>query len=507
MKRLTQIILLTTLIFNFLYSQALDGDRIKRNIFVLGRKIEQISILVERYKNDRAANLIKKAKNEFSTATNLLEQWFALPRSTRLRNTEKLATARVHYNLSNKLADQAARLLLFKPTANLKTELERLIHRAESAAHDGSDNSELRYFLNKARAFHREALNAFSHDQYLKGHEFLRIAVYFAEKTISLAQSGQQNGTRLQKFEEQNKNIQILLNEALRFSTENDVIKELQQNAQNYLKRAKQAYNNGKLKRAYSQLRIAERLAYRIIDLAGNKNNSLEEKVKEDYQSLGRYLSSVRSELESSGQRSKLLDKADQLYTKAGHYISSAQYQKAATNLKLSQRMGLRAFKKTSSSSRPDVESLQSRLNEVQHLLQLQEGVLSSQKNDANNLLYGQADKFFNDAKRAYSQQSYAQTAYLLNLSLRILNRNEKVLKQKPQNISSQKIEKDLLRIERVFSRLNTNPSLDAKNKIKLNYLAELLEKARREFDTKNYIVSAELLFIIQQQISTMLNN
>ena len=505
MKRSNYIILLLLSIsFNFLFAQNIDGDRVKNDILALDRKIEQVSKLAERYQNDRAIILISKAREEFRIAHELIEEWLRL---TRPRMPEKLIAARAHYKLSNALADRAAQLLLFTPTANIKTELERLIHRAESVVHRG-DNRELRYFLNKARAFHREALTAFSQNRYLRGHEFLKIAIYFAEKTISMANSGQDGNNRLQKFEEQKINIQVLLNKAANSLGDNLVLSELYQNAQNYLKRALTAYNNGNLKRAHTQLQIAERLVYRIIDLSDTKNTSTEDRIKDDYQSLGKYLSSVRNELESANQKSKLLDRAEKIYAEAGRNLSAGQHEKAAGNLKLSQRMGMRAFKKISSVAHLDSENLQSRLNEVQHLLQLQGERITGSSNNSLKLLYDQAEKFYIQAEQAYNNQRYLQTSYLLNLSIRILNRNEKLLKSKIKgNISLQELENSLVWIEQIFSSLKENTSLKDKNKVKIKYLTVLLAKARSEFEKDNLIVTREILFIIQQQLSALLKN
>ncbi len=475
------------------------------NIVTLERKIVQVSILAERYQNDRAIILIIKAKEEFQVAQRFLNEWIDLTR--RPRPAEKLLAARAHYKLSNNLADQAARLLLFKPTANLKTELERLIHLAESAAHSG-DNSELRYFLNKARAFHRQALSALSQSRYLTGHEYLKIAIYFAKKTIALARSNQNIDNRINKFEEQKNNIQVLLNQVAYSITDKPVLNELYQSAQNFLKRALAAYNDGKLKSAYSQLQITERLVYRIIDLSDNDNISFEDRLKDDYQSLGRYLNSVRNELESAGKKSKLLTRAENLYAKAGKNLSSGQFKKAAGNLKLSQRMGMRAFKKLSSDTHTDTENLKNRLNEIGHFIQLQGDRLNESNYNSLTSLYNQAVRFYNQAEQAYGNEQFPQTSYLLNLSLRILNRNEKLLQQKVEDkLSANKIKNDLLRTEQIFTRLKDNTSLKDKEKIKISYLSELVKKARTEFDKNNLVITRELLFITQQQLSTMLKN
>ncbi len=504
MKRSKLIIILLSIACNFLFAQNIDGDRVKRNIIALGRKIEQIKILAERYQNDRAIILISKASEEFYSAQNLLEQWASLPRP---RSSVKLLAARVHYNLANKFADQAARLILFKPTANLKTELERLIHQAESVAHRG-DYNELHYFLNKARAFHSKALTAFSNGQYLRGHEFLKIAIYFAEKTISLAKTSQGDGGRIQKFEQQKNNILVLLNQANNSTKENPVLKELFQNAQSYLKKAIIAFNNGNMKRAYTQLQIAERLVYRIIDLSDNNNTSKKDRLENDYQSLGRYLNSIRNELESSNQKSILLDKADKIYSDAGRNLSAGQYEEASGKLKLSQRMGMRAFKKLSSGSNLDSENLINRINGARHLIELQGERITENSGSSFKSIYDQAVKFFNQSEHAYENQQFPKSSYLLNLTLRLINRNEKLLKNVSiQSISLKELESDLIRIEQIFSRLKENTSLKNKEKVKLTYLTELLLKARNEFEINNLVASREILFIIQQQLSKLRNN
>ncbi|KAA3611329.1 MAG: hypothetical protein D8M58_15295 [Calditrichaeota bacterium] len=506
MKRslITLSILLISLNYLFAQSSDIDANRVRQNIRALERKIEQIAILSERYQNDRAQLLINKSKDEFLLAQNLLAEWAKLSRP---RPAQKLIEARAHYILSNSLADQASRLLLFKPAADLKTELERLIIRAESVVHNKNTN-EIRYFLNKARTFHQESLNAFRKSSYLKGHEYLKIAIYFAEKTISLATSNQDDTNHLKKLEEQRNNILVLLNQVSNSISDNPVLSELYQNAQNYIKRALTAYNNGNLNGAYSHLQIAERLVYRIIDLSENSNNSSEDRIKDDFQSLGRYLNSVRNELESQGQSSKLLDRADKIYSEAGKNISRGQFEKAAGNLKLSQRMGMRAFNKISSDRQPGQENLQNRIKEIQRLTKLQENRIAENETNSLKSLHNQAVKFLNQAEQAFINKKYRQASYLLNLSLRVLNRTEKLIGSiQTAQISPKKIEDDLIRIEQIFTRLTNNPSLQDQEKVKVNYLSELLKKARQEYQSNNLAFTREILFIIQHQLSTMLKN
>jgi len=503
MKHLILTIIFLSFGLNFLFAQDRMSDRMEHNLKQLARKIEQISVLAERYENKEALITIQSAKKDFDSAISLLDEW----KGNRNR-LGLLDQARGKYQSANLKADLASRILLFKPAANLLNQLERLIQQAESVA-QGSDANDLRYYLNKARNYYKHAQNAFASNRYLRGHEYLKIATYFAEKVISLTQ-GNRHSDRSLRFDEYKNNIQMLLNRVSGLIEGNDILDDLFKNVQEYLRRATNAYTRGNLNRAFSNLQIAERLTHRIIDLSEeNDGNSREQRIEEDYQSLSRYLSTLRNEFERANKESKILDKAEEFHTMAARNINNNQYQKAAKNLKLAQRMAIRAFNKISSGNKTiDSENLQNRINEIQHLMNLQESRVKEQLNSSANILFDQAREFFKLGQQEYENANYVKASYYFNITLRILNKNEKILKrQNRDNLSVETVLKDLNRVEQLINRLKLNASLDDASQSKIAVLESLLHRARAAYENGDYIITRELVGIVQNQLANMSNN
>lgn len=504
MRRLTLTIIFLGFGISLLFAQNRLSDRVEQNLIQLGRKIEQIRVLADRYKNAEALRTIQNAQEDFDEALSLLKEW----KNNRNR-LGLLEQARAKYLSANLKANLASRLILFKPAANLLNQLDRLIQQAESFADAGNSN-DLRYYLNKARNFYRKAKNSFSDNRYLRGHEYLKVATYFAEKVIAIAKKDQNPNNRYQRFDEYKNNIQVLVNRVATLIEDDDILRDLYNNVQDYLRRANNANNQGNLKQAFSNLQIAERLIHRIIDLSEDSdNNSANKRIENDYQSLGRYLNTLQNEIESSNRQSNIFNKAEELYAKAGRNIDAGQYQQAALNLKLAQRMALRAFNKISTEQNtPDSEDLQSRLNEVSHLIQLQEQRLQNEQNRSLNVLLEQAKDYHKQAQQNYQDGKFARASFLINMTLRLLNNNEKLIKRETQNnISTKTILQDLNRVEQIINRLKQNTSLNEKQQIKIDILDNLFIKARNEYDNQDFVISREILAIIQNQLTNILDN
>lgn len=504
MKHFFLIIFILGLGLSTLSAQSRWRDRIELYLDQMSRKIEQIRVLAKRYNNEEALKIIQSARQDLDAAIALYQQWKSDHRRDGL-----LIQAREKYLSANAKADQASRLILFKPAANLLNQLERLIQQAESVAQnsDVSDANDLRYYLNKARNFQKQAKEAFSKNRYLRGHEYLKVAMYFAEKVISLSKKDVNLNDKQLRFDDYKNNIQILLNRVSSLVNDDDILQDLYNSANQYLIRATNAHSQGNNNRALLNLQVAERLTHRIVDLTeDSQDNSAERRVENDYQSLGRYLNVLRNEIESQDKENNILNKADELYTKAGQFIENKQYKQAEANLRLAQRMALRASDKISADDNlTDPGNLQNRLQEIGHLIQLQQNRLEDQKNDRAEILLGQAKDLYNQARQDYESQRFSRAYYLLNITTRILNGNENLLKRNnSENISVELISQDLNRIEQLINRLEQNTTLDETDRDRINILEKLFNKARKEYDNKNYVIAQEILTIIQNQLTHM---
>lgn len=503
MKKLIRILFLTTIFFSFIQAQDVDGERVKESIRELGRKIEQIRSLAERYKNEAALRVIILAEEDLNQAVDLLKEW-----EDDHRKVGRLILAKAKYQSAEKRADYASRLVLYKPMANLKNDLERLLRQAETASHKNSKNDIL-YYLSKAREFQRKAILAFERNRYLQGYEFVRISTYFANKTISLVKSDQKGDVDDGSFNEQKNNIQTLMNQAVLLAENNAVLTDLYTNANDYFDQSKKAYDLGNIRRAYSLLQLSERLLYRLIDLAESDNESSKQnQVEKNHQSLGRYLDAVRNEYDQSGQQSRLLDKAESLYKSAGRQIQKNELEQASSSINLSQNMAMRAFKKLSLPPADENANIGLRFNEVDRLIALQKNKLEDNPDRQLAALHQQAEQIFAAAKQAQKQKLDVRAGYLLNMTLRLLNSVENASSQ-PTNkgYNPQQIQNDIFRLEQIFSRLQSNADLSSKDRDRISILTEMLTRAKEEYGKNNFLSASEIISLIQKQLSTIVTN
>ncbi|MCB9058226.1 MAG: hypothetical protein H6627_06645 [Calditrichae bacterium] len=502
MKKLNRILFLLTILFSFIQAQDVDGDRIKESIRELGRKIEQIHSLAERYKNDAALRVIILADEDLKQAISLLKEW-----EDDHRKAGRLLLAKAKYQSAEKRADYASRLVLYKPMLNLKNDLESLLQQAETVSHNNKNN-DIIYYLSKAREFHRKALLAFEKNRYLQGYEFVRIATYFANKTISFTKSDNDGINDNNSFNEQRNNIQNLLNQAGVLSENDAVLTDLYANADQYFEQSQEAYNLGNVRRAFNLLQLSERLLYRLIDLAeSGSEGTKQNQVETNYLSLGRYLDAVRNEYNQSGQQSRLLEKAETLHKTAGIQLQNNELEKASSSINLSQSMAMRAFKKLSAPV-DEKANIGLRFNEVERLLSMQKNKLENNPDPQLESLHLHAQQLFNASKQAQNQKQNVRAAYLLNMTLRLLNRVENasskstIIKNNPQQIQG-----DINRLMQIFSRLQNNSNLSTKDSDRINILFEMLQQANEEFEKNNLLSSSEIISLIQKQLGTIVTN
>ncbi|MCD4693544.1 MAG: hypothetical protein K8R79_11560, partial [Calditrichales bacterium] len=163
-------------------SSAQDYNDLQTRLQQFDTKLRTIKTLAIKYNNQLALYKIDLAYVEYNIALNRLSEYIADP-----SKKYKLVQAAFRLSQANKLADQAARLVLFKPAAKAKAELDKLIRKAEILVHQ-YNNDEARYLLNRARAFQLKAYQAYKSGRFIQSQEYHRIAIYFANKTIELAE-------------------------------------------------------------------------------------------------------------------------------------------------------------------------------------------------------------------------------------------------------------------------------------------------------------------------------
>lgn len=503
---LTLIIFITT-VFSNVYSE--NDFELGSVIFKINRmekKIDKIAVMLERYRVQNARNTLNEAKTAIITARQkalALKQSGLRPRS--LEYKSRLKEVRTHYLKAESKYSIVARTVLHKPATKLRNELKRKIQKAEEALYS-KNVQEAEYFIQKARVFQNKADASIKNGLFLNGHQYLKVAQYFVEKALTLVQN-RAGGTRRRGFEENKNNITLLLNRYPVSEHSTKIVKDLYSNALDYLNKAQSHFHKGNLKAANSQLQFAERLTYRIIDLSEDSNLTKAERVKNNYRSLGQYLISVRHKAEQNNVQSRLLDKAELHYAKTESYIQAGDFENAQIQAQLSQRMGLAAFKKLSKSENNPLD-ISTRFSEVAHILGLQKSFLEANNLFSAKLLHSYAQLNYDKAQQAYNSGKLGNARYLLNITLRLLNKTEQILKNKSAPAySKEHISEELTRLQNVFSRLLNNPNLNAKNSFKVKQLHTLLKKADTHFNAGEEHLATELLKLIKQQISVILEN
>ena len=184
MKNISYIIVITVLIslIGLNGPLAQNVSRVHSNFRKLEIYISRIDELVKNFNDERARYFISQAKIELEKARRLLFN----------TDSPRVGLAQILMAKAKNLTDQAAKLVLRKPFANLKSQLDNLISRAESIV-SISKNDEAHYLLNQAKKFRRWSYTSFSAGKVVKGQEYYRISYFFANKCIEFLSRGGKN--------------------------------------------------------------------------------------------------------------------------------------------------------------------------------------------------------------------------------------------------------------------------------------------------------------------------
>jgi len=499
MKRFSRILIIFLLASGTLYAQQMTGDRVRQNMVRLQRKLVQVSALVQKYHDMRAIKLVDKAKSELVLADNKYKEYKNTPERQMSKRKLLINLAGAHFNLAEKYIGAASKFLMFKPAAQKKNELNNLISKAENVV-NRSQSDESRYFLNKARRFQSEAQSAFRNERFLQGYEFLRVALYFAQKTIDMSSIPGRGHSDKQDFNNALENTRVLLQRAGELISGNNLSDQMYRRAEDYFQKAERAYRSDHLKQAFSQLKFAERLLYRVVDMSGNSSATAEQQTQDNLQSLGRYLQSLQSDFQ--GTANPFLDKAYKLYRRAVRQAQDKKHRQAQVSIQLSQRMALKAYRqKTNSSVDDDEEQLKSRYNDARHLYDLQD-VSMTEATPSLQTIHLQAGKYLNQAGEALQNNRLVQAHYLLKISLKLMNRARQ---SKFHDATQPQVENNIKRLSDALKRLQNNTTLGEVWQVRVSTLSDLLQQAQNALEKGDVSVAANLAGFIQNQLTALL--
>jgi len=470
---------------------AQSGAQIKRNIEQLKHKLENIERLAVKYKADNVLVLVQKAKLELTGAANHYKQ------GNYRKAIELYRNARRDTNL-------AAKMLLFKPLSAARKDFDRLIQRAERAA-QGSDKTEARHMLIRARTFQTKAVRAYNSSLYLQGQEFQRIAVYFANKAIELA--GASSDGRRSGYDDQLENLRRLYTNITSSNINNPNITRLADKAFSYFSAAKRFHEQGNDEQALFRLHAAERMLYRALDLQQTSSEGRKEQVRLNIVSLKNYIDGVERTINESQQSSGLvlLRKARRFYRAARRDYDNGNLAAARNKISLAQRMATRALQSMSSEPEADIDLIRDKIREIKHLIQLQKQKPAAQ-NPPVNILHDKAEKLLNRAETALEKGRGRRAFWMVRLTFRIVNRAEFILKNSSAAaVDKDRLQEDLAQLRKAYQTLERKENLNARIKVQADFLKDLIADAEQFMNQGRLQNAAELVRLAQGHLNYLL--
>ena len=439
-----------------------------------------------------ARSLISQARSELERARYLL--YTSRP--------PRLGLAQIAMGKALQLTNQAARLVLRKPFANLKSQLDNMINRAEQAV-SNSKGDEAYYLLNQAKKFRRWSYAAYNANEVIKGQEYYRISYFFARKCLDfVSHEGKSLSEQLIDLEY---SIRQLLSQAEELIDANTqpALGNLMEEAENYFQEALQLAEEGKQEMALRRLQLIKRFIYRIFDQAERADRTPESRVENSLFSLRSLLQALQNEMEQDANPNiaKLLENAWRLYREAERAFESKDFKQAQNKISLCQRFANRVFRLTRDQGDNDRNEIQIRIEETRNLLQLQEEKVQGSGNESIIALHKDAVKILNRSQEQLNMNNLSVAFQLLQAATRMTARIQRELKMPSGNFEKIALENKYKRIQDMLNRLERNDEITSEYGLILNQLRQFADEAWQYLQKGEYILAEEYLNTVLEQI------
>ena len=472
------------------FSAAQSPADLKQAMEKLHRRIRTVEQLAVRYQNEKAMELVKLAEKSYQDAVSFLQQG-------------KYNLAKIAYYRSLRQVEFAARIVLYKPAARASQRLNELMRRAEQAV-NLSDNEDARYMLSKARAFQMKAEQAFKREKYIESQQYYRVSTYFARKALNMV-SVNQRVSPSTDFEQYYQNLTNLYKNMPKGEGSKEY-KILLQKARDFMKKARGFYEENDTKQAFMYLQISERMLHRALDLSQDTALGRKVNLRENLNSLRRYLDGIEHALLDNGNKNaeRLLEKANQYLNSAQRDFEKGDYQAAQKKTMLIQRMAAKALRYTMDTQLPPETRLKERYAEAKRLLQLRQQQIKDDDTNASGYLLQQADILLEEAKTAYDKGKGGEAYKKIQMALRFINQS-KFLAEVHKRYQKDELRKHYERLAGTLTSLEEHEN--QKLKSVLPVLRRLLEKAKANIDSGNLAVAVQFLTIVENQIDFILKD
>ncbi len=493
MKKALKTVTLFLLVTSVAYSQ--NFTQIKQAIQQLDRRISTLRTSAEQYGLQNALSTLNHADTELQQCRTLLQ-------SFRIKEAWK------HYKTAEKLVDLVVKSILAKPALKLTAEMEKLINRAERNVQISS-KAEGRYLLTRARSFRNKAQLAFRNSQFIRGQEFQRIAIYFANKAIEVTSGQGSSENQIQRYQQLINTIQSLYHNLSAETEDIPGFKTLLQKAATALKAARTNYDKGRMKEALLQIQIAERLLYRAADLNQQSGKGQRERIETNLISLEQYIDGIRQTTgtEGSAANRQLLRKARQFLRAARRDFNNNRYQKAELKINLAQRMATKALRIKENKEVFDESEIQNRIAEVKQLIELQKAKVETDNRELVAVLHQNALALVTSAQQDLEAGHPAKAMKKVRLALHLVNRVEAIISHKKSTFANKnQLTERLNQLKQSLENSSRNEQ-DETITIVIPVLKRLLKRAQTALNNGNLSTARELLDLVQRQLNDVLKS
>lgn len=480
-------IFMTIFMSNNLMAQ--QDHRISRDFNELKAYLLKIWVVVQRFDNVQAHQLMAQAKEELDLAEDLIF------------NQRKYVFARVHMVKARSLANQAAKIVLNQPVNRLKKQLDDLIIKAEQL-YSNKRSEEGLYLLNQAKKYRRLAYDALSDGTLNKAQEFYRIAFYFADKSLNFA--NRKNIDKDTQIFELKSNIDLLFIqiEQLNINDNSNQLNSMINEARKHYAEALNLIETDRIDLALKRMRLIEKLLNRIIDQADRTSVNQKERIEKNLYSLRALLDALEANaMDNSNKRIQVfINRAKKQFADANTAYESGNFELAKNKINLCQRLASKALQLTKNSSEQDIYDLELQLEDNKQLLKFQQTKVESSNDKSLKRMFIQAEKLTNKAAQLNDQNQKKLAIQNLQLATRLMNQIQRRLKfsANEDNLSKNEIKSKMDRAESLIIKLKNNSNIQ--NEIK--QLENLLIQAQNQYEQENYEIADEYLNYILQQIN-----
>jgi hypothetical protein len=493
MKKTIIILSIVLILSGYLFAQW-EQDELYQRIRQFQSQLNQLQSLTSRYDNERVYEILTQAKNWYERARG---SW----------QDRKYRIAREQFKTAVILYRQASRLLFLKPVLNIQNTLDETIHKAEINLQK-NESRDGRYLLNKAREFKLKADRQINLSNYLKGQEYLRIALHFAQKAFDLSEKAGGNAGERYNYEEELQNLQDLYRELYRLNSNNRQVSELLQKADSYIKESQNTFRNNDKRQAFYQLKIAEKFLFRAVDLSEKSSESRPQRFINNLNSMRQFLHGIELSINNNDNPAarKFYNKAKNLLIEAENDHQNGELDKAGTKLLLAQRLGNRVLNLIEPIGERKIFRIENRIDEIDRIIQLQKQKIENNDDIVIENLHKEAERLLKQARRNLENGHENQAFQTVQLTLRLVNRIDLLMHK--EDLKSQSLAGLNKEIQNLENKLNTiHNSFDDSEKLqtRIQILKNLLQNAKNHYENNELETSLELVRIVQSQLKLIL--